>query len=677
MNRARRLSLVMLASLSFLAAGAGCAPDEEPPNFPEERSRLESETGVKWAVLKAPGSVEPRFAAPLQPISLGIEPLERQARELFLHYAAELHGTGRGDELADAETIVQDGFTTIRFAQRLPGTTVPIDGAASTATFDEEGRLVATQPSFFSSLETIDERTGIDSNTAIRLAQASLPAACGIARAEGEALLVVDVVYGPPRLAYSVQVWGSDCGSRSVRVDAKSGEVYASTAPERFLAKATVKGVRNHLWGEQSDVKTVDYEASDGKLAIGGTGFNILRESIEEGRLTVARVLADTPEEWDSTVPNNGGRGAAVDAAFALDRAVAFFSDPKFANNGFIGGKNRPSIVVHDTHKGENSEPLYGAYFVPSGSAGYSITNVIYVPDGPLAANAGRKASYAAGLDLVGHEVGHGIVANTSKLTGTFDSLVVDEAFADIIGATVERYVTHPDRRSQWSMGEAISHDRSPIRDLRTPSSVTGAHGADFVGDPNGNAKDPHAIAGIGTRAFAFMVEGGTDGNRGVNMRGGLGWDASMDVWYATVTTQPPLTSLLLVAGQQIFRASSRLRKAPVAGAGLDTSDPAYAPVHVIACAWQAVGYSYFSQLYGIDCNPTIESTSPLPRFASCSGTQGRAYVCNDAAPYSAYICENGVIAGSISCSAPGTSCVHPSETDFTASVTEGRLSCR
>ena len=101
-----------------------------------------------------------------------------------------------------------------------------------------------------------------------------------------------------------------------------------------------------------------------------------------------------------------------------------------------------------------------------------------------------------------------------------------------------------------------------------------------------------------------------------------------------------------------------------------------YPALRSVACAWQAVGITRAAQFFAIDCKPTLEGNAKLPVGSSREGTTGTAYVCQDSAPFSAFVCKDGAIEGSIQFKAPGALCKHPSNTDFGASVRAGELQC-
>ncbi len=75
-------------------------------------------------------------------------------------------------------------------------------------------------------------------------------------------------------------------------------------------------------------------------------------------------------------------------------------------------------------------------------------------------------AALPKALDVAGHEISHGVVQNTANLTYQGESGALNESFADIFGAMIDR--------DDWKMGEDIVVDRTAfpsgaLRDLSNP----------------------------------------------------------------------------------------------------------------------------------------------------------------------------------------------------------------
>ncbi|XP_071116728.1 virulence metalloprotease-like [Haliotis cracherodii] len=107
------------------------------------------------------------------------------------------------------------------------------------------------------------------------------------------------------------------------------------------------------------------------------------------------------------------------------------------------------------------------------------------------------------GLDVIGHELAHGVTEQNSGLEYSGQSGGIDEAFSDIAGEVVEAYV----RKTDWLVGfdlsksktEALRYFKDPTRD---GSSIKDAK--NFESD-----MDVHFSSGVFNHAFYQIVEVG------------------------------------------------------------------------------------------------------------------------------------------------------------------------
>jgi Zn-dependent metalloprotease len=96
-----------------------------------------------------------------------------------------------------------------------------------------------------------------------------------------------------------------------------------------------------------------------------------------------------------------------------------------------------------------------------------------------------RLVSLSRYLDVIGHELTHGVIESTSGLVYATQSGALNESFADIAGVIINNWYTAPDREDagtwNWEIGPGLRSDGRPLRDLSDPSR-TGhpAHMDDF-----------------------------------------------------------------------------------------------------------------------------------------------------------------------------------------------------
>ena len=110
----------------------------------------------------------------------------------------------------------------------------------------------------------------------------------------------------------------------------------------------------------------------------------------------------------------------------------------------------------------------------------------------------------AASLDVAAHEFGHGVVEYTAGLRYHNQSGALNESFADLFGAMVDR--------DDWLIGEDLYDDGQALRDMETPEN--GNQPSTFMNyrhlpdTREGDWGGVHINSGIQNRAFYLLAEG-------------------------------------------------------------------------------------------------------------------------------------------------------------------------
>jgi Zn-dependent metalloprotease len=163
-----------------------------------------------------------------------------------------------------------------------------------------------------------------------------------------------------------------------------------------------------------------------------------------------------------------------------------------------------------------------------------------------------------AGIDVIGHELTHGVTQHEANLVYSGQSGALNESISDVFGIQVKQLALGQDvEQSDWLIGEDIvgSELRPALRSMKEPGSANphDDQPADMDGYVDGG--DVHINSGIPNRAFYVIA----------TTLGGHSWDASGPIWYATLT-DPQLTSnatfsdfarLTVVQTQRRFGATS------------------------------------------------------------------------------------------------------------------------
>jgi thermolysin len=216
--------------------------------------------------------------------------------------------------------------------------------------------------------------------------------------------------------------------------------------------------------------------------------------------LTAADLGTDSDNVWTD--------GALVDAHVYAGYVYDYF----YKRHGRRGLDNADIPVHSITHVFPQQDwRLYStdtvlSYFT---NAFYLGDGVMYYGDG-LPANVrlgGQRVNYLAGaLDIVAHELTHGVTDYSSRLIYQGESGALNEAFSDIMSTSVEFYFQGG--RADYLGGE----------DAFTPGGIRSLQNPTAYGDPDhysirytGTADNGgvHTNSGIANHAFYLAIEGG------------------------------------------------------------------------------------------------------------------------------------------------------------------------
>jgi Zn-dependent metalloprotease len=97
----------------------------------------------------------------------------------------------------------------------------------------------------------------------------------------------------------------------------------------------------------------------------------------------------------------------------------------------------------------------------------------------------GELRSYAAGLDVVGHEIFHGVTSRTARLQYLAQSGALNESYSDIFGVIISNFENADLSSWNWELGEDTEGTGIPLRDLSDPAKYEQpAHMRDYQNLP-------------------------------------------------------------------------------------------------------------------------------------------------------------------------------------------------
>lgn len=164
-------------------------------------------------------------------------------------------------------------------------------------------------------------------------------------------------------------------------------------------------------------------------------------------------------------------------------------------------------------------------------------------------------------LEVVAHELTHGVIAHTSGLVYRGEAGALNESFADVMGSLVKQWRhRQPARRADWLIGRQMMGSAVRARALRTLTGRKAFEGDPMLGtDPQPKhyrdrirVPDPdlaaHLNSGIPSHAFYLVA----------TRLGGHAWTRAGAIWYETMTTLPSRSSFATAVGHTIAIARRR-----------------------------------------------------------------------------------------------------------------------
>lgn len=260
----------------------------------------------------------------------------------------------------------------------------------------------------------------------------------------------------------------------------------------------------------------------------------------------------------------------------------------RFGRSGLDGRNLTMTSVVHPVDRADWNK-------VTSATLNLYYLNAFYAGDGimvygeglpPDVTLSGLKWNYFAGaLDVVAHELTHGVTDYSSGLIYLNESGALNESFSDMMGTSVEFYyqpVGSAYLKADYTLGEDLTTPMSGFRSMANPGAF---------GDPDHYSKrylgkadngGVHTNSGISNQAFYLAIEGGTDRTSGLSVTGvGSGSrDKIEKVFYRAFTQMLPAGATFSVARAATIQAARDLY-----GAGSNVEQ-------AITQAWTAVGVS-------------------------------------------------------------------------------------
>ncbi|MCU6496452.1 M4 family metallopeptidase [Rugamonas sp. A1-17] len=365
-------------------------------------------------------------------------------------------------------------------------------------------------------------------------------------------------------LAYYVQTRMADKGKPvyfDTMVNAKTGAVIT-----QWKALQTVVGTGNSQYNGQVPIQTSlsgsTYKMLDSTRGTGGTygGMAITNANHSSANNPNAgSIYTNTTNVWGDGQNYNGGsttnangQTAAVNALWGL-------------MNTYDGLKN---VLGWQSLDGNNTATYIAAH------VDTAYDNAFY-DDGCKCMYIGDGSSfYSLGsIDVIGHEMSHGVTASTSNLNYSGESGGLNESNSDIGGEMIEAYARNggtgnviPATGNDWMMGKEISKSGQPLRWMYKPSKDGSS--PDAWSSSLGNL-DVHYTSGPNNRMFYFLSQGSNASStsdyyskylvKSPAAMTGIGNDKAFRIWFKANTTKFTSSTNYADARNKVLAAATEL----------------------------------------------------------------------------------------------------------------------
>jgi len=254
-------------------------------------------------------------------------------------------------------------------------------------------------------------------------------------------------------------------------------------------------------------LETFDFKGSFDRLLLFFNGVVTLGDS---------DLAADADNDWTD--------GPAVDAHTYSGYTYDYYFK-RFGRRGLDGDNLRIRALVHGVRLEDYAR--YGPDTVNLffANAFYAGSGLMYFGEGlPAGVTLGGQGfrPFAGGLDVVTHELTHGVTQFTSGLGGQGEPGALNESFSDMMGTSAEFFFQPAGNgplKADYLLGE----------DITIPGAVRSMENPGLYGHPDHyrtryqgplDAGGVHRNCGISNQVYYLAIEGGTNRTSGLSVQG-------------------------------------------------------------------------------------------------------------------------------------------------------------
>jgi thermolysin len=455
-----------------------------------------------------------------------------------------------------------------RFQQMVNG--VPVWGGTVTRQVDDAGMPVSIFGELYEGLDAIDTEARLSPEDARRIVAADAGTELGPVPSP----LFVLVAPAEPRLVYVIRVATPALELLQYFVDAQSGAI----VDRRDDRKQQSVGVGTGVFGSDKKIST---------LLFGSTFYaaDFLRPPVLEtydfrgNTQAVLQVLNGQRPFIQSDLAFDGDNRWTDSSVVDAHVHSGCTYDYLFKRFGRLGldDRNLPILNIVHAFPSTNRSENMNAFYLGGGLMVYGDG----LPPG-LTAGGQTYEPFAGALDIVAHELAHGVTDYTSRLIYRDESGALNESFSDMIGTSVEFFFQPPGNgrgQADYLFAEDVVRPGGG-RSMANPTLYGQPdHYSRFVRTTQDNG-GVHINSGIPNNAFYLAIEGGRNATSGLTVTGvgGVNREQIEKVFYRAFTTMLPANARFSTARAATIQAARDLY-----GAGSTVE-------RAVTEAWTAVG---------------------------------------------------------------------------------------
>ncbi|MFC2111046.1 M4 family metallopeptidase [Bacteroidota bacterium] len=333
---------------------------------------------------------------------------------------------------------------------------------------------------------------------------------------KGELVLLAYKNSGSHRYSYRFDIYAHQPMSRAdIYVDASSGNILFKNDKIHF-ADSTGTAITKYAG---TRTFTTDYNNSTYRLRESGRGNGIETYDMNTGTSYGNAVdFTDSDNYWNNV--NAQKDEIATDAHWGMEMTYDYYWN-RYNRNSINGSGFKLKSYVHYNNNYANA--FWNSQFMTFGDGNSSMQ--------PLVA-----------LDIVAHEISHGLTEFTADLDYSYESGALNEGFSDVFGTAIEFYAKGS--QGNWLLGENVG---SAMRSLSNPNSKGDPdtyHGTYYYLGSNDNG-GVHTNSGVLNFWFYLVSQGGsgTNDNNDPYSVTGITIDSAAAIAFRTLTVYLTNTS--------------------------------------------------------------------------------------------------------------------------------------